>query len=191
MKDYTFIEHEPQTDLLISTGQPNYRIPAITKAYNGDIIAVADYRFTGSDIGYGRLDLHSKVSTDNGTTWSDMKEVVRGIDYVKGQTSSPYLQTGFGDPCIVADRESNRVLLMSCTGDVMFPSGTRTYHQGIARFYSEDNGQTSQKASIHSSTLVRLVRLRVCSLVQAASSKAARPRWATTTAFTAQCFSKM
>lgn len=142
VKDYTFIEHEPQTDLLISTGQPNYRIPAITKAYNGDIIAVADYRFTGSDIGYGRLDLHSKVSTDNGTTWSDMKEVVRGIDYVKGQTSSPYLQTGFGDPCIVADRESNRVLLMSCTGDVMFPSGTRNYHQGIARFYSEDNGQT-------------------------------------------------
>lgn len=142
VKDYTFIEREPQTDLLISTGQPNYRIPAITKAYNGDIIAVADYRFTGSDIGYGRLDLHSKVSKDNGTTWSDMKEVVRGIDYVKGQTSSPFLQTGFGDPCIVADRESNRVLLMSCTGDVMFPSGTRKYHQGIARFYSEDNGQT-------------------------------------------------
>ena len=142
VKDYTFVEREPQTDLLISKGLPNYRIPAITKAHNGDIIAVADYRFTGSDIGYGRLDLHSKVSTDNGATWSDVKEVVRGIDYVKGQTSSPYLQTGFGDPCIVADRESNRVLLMSCSGDVMFYNGTRTNHQGIARFYSEDNGQT-------------------------------------------------
>lgn len=142
VKDYTFLEREPQTDLLISTQTPNYRIPAITKAFNGDLIAVADYRFTGSDIGYGRLDLHSKVSTDNGTTWSDVKEVVRGIDYVKGQTSSPYLQTGFGDPCIVADRESGRVLLMSCSGDVMFQYGTRNNHQGIARFYSEDNGQT-------------------------------------------------
>ncbi len=142
VKDYTFVEREPQTDLLISTGQPNYRIPAITKAYNGDIIAVADYRFKGGDIGNGRLDLHSKVSTDNGATWSNVKEVVRGIDYVEGQTSSPYLQTGFGDPCIVADRESNRVLLMSCSGNVTFQSGTRNNHQGIARFYSDDNGQT-------------------------------------------------
>lgn len=144
----TFVTPEPQTDLLITTGQPNYRIPAIARAHNGDLIAVADYRFTGSDIGYGRLDLHSKISKDNGVTWSENPiEVVRGIDYVKGSPtaehpSSAFLHTGFGDPCIVADRESDRVLLMSCSGDVMFYNGTRSYHQGIARFYSEDNGQT-------------------------------------------------
>lgn len=142
VNDYTFIEPEPQTDLLISTGLPNYRIPAITKAYNGDLIAVADYRFSGADIGSGRLDLHARISTDNGATWGDKKEVVRGTDYVKGQTSSPYLQTGFGDPCLVADRESNRVLLLSCSGDVMYGGGGRNNHQGIARFYSNDNGQT-------------------------------------------------
>lgn len=141
-KDYTFIEREPQTDLLISTGLPNYRIPAITKAYNGDIIAVADYRFSGADIGSGRLDLHQKISKDNGATWSNVSEIVRGTDYVKGQTTSPYLQTGFGDPCIVADRESNRVLLLSCSGDIMYGGGGRNNHQGIARFYSNDNGQT-------------------------------------------------
>lgn len=142
VKDYTFTEREPQTDLLISTGLPNYRIPAIAKAYNGDIIAVADYRFSGADIGSGRLDLHQKISKDNGATWSNVSEIVRGTDYVKGQTTSPYLQTGFGDPCIVADRESNRVLLLSCSGDIMYGGGGRNNHQGIARFYSNDNGQT-------------------------------------------------
>ena len=146
-----FAEPEPQVNVLITTKQPNYRIPAIAKAHNGDLIAVADYRFTGSDIGYGRLDLHAKISSDNGQTWTENPiEVVRGVDYVKGKPtdefpSSAFLHTGFGDPCIVADRESDRVLLMSCSGDVMFPNGTRDYHQGIARFYSEDNGKTWSK----------------------------------------------
>ena len=46
--------------------------------------------------------------------------------------------TGFGDPCIVADRETNDVLVLSCSGDISFPSGTREHHQGIARFVSTD-----------------------------------------------------
>lgn len=136
---------EPQTDLLIATGLPTYRIPAITKAYNGDLIAVADYRYNGSDIGGGKLDLRARISKDNGKTWGDVFTIVKGGDYVKGKTSSKFLHTGFGDPCLIADRESNRVLLMSCTGDVMYPSATRDNHQGIARFYSEDNGKTWSK----------------------------------------------
>lgn len=136
---------EPQTDLMIATGLPTYRIPAIAKAYNGDLISVADYRYNGSDIGGGKLDLRASISKDNGKTWGNVFTIVKGEDYVKGNTSSSFLHTGFGDPCIVADRESNRVLLMSCSGDVMFWSGTRNYHQGIARFYSEDNGKTWSK----------------------------------------------
>lgn len=142
VNDYTFVEREPQQNLLISTGTPNYRIPAIAKAYNGDVIAVADYRYTGSDIGYGRLDLRYVTSQDNGKTWSDIKTLVDGSKYVKGKTSSPFLHTGFGDPCIVADRTSNRVLLLCCSGDVLYFNATRQNHQGIARFYSNDNGQT-------------------------------------------------
>lgn len=138
-------EPEPQTDLMKATGLPTYRIPAIAKAYNGDLISVADYRYNGSDIGGGKLDLRARISKDNGKTWGEIFTIVKGEDYVKGKTSSKFLHTGFGDPCIIADRESNRVLLMSCTGDVMFPSATRDYHQGIARFYSEDNGQTWSK----------------------------------------------
>lgn len=136
-------EPEPQTDLMISTGLPNYRIPAIAKAYNGDLIAVADYRYNGSDIGGGKLDLRYRISHDNGANWDEIKTLVAGDDYAVGSSkATKFMHVGFGDPCIVADRESPRVLIMSCTGDVMFPSGTRADHQGIARFYSTDNGAT-------------------------------------------------
>ena len=55
------------------------------------------------------------------------------------------MYVGFGDPCIVADRESSRVLVLSCSGNVSFPNGQRDNHQGIAHFYSDDYGKTWSK----------------------------------------------
>ena len=118
-----------------------YRIPAIAMAKNGDLIAVADYRHSGSDIGVvnnGRIDLHARISKDNGTSWGTRFSIVDG----KGANSPDFMHVGFGDPCIVADRETNRVLVLSCAGNVSFQAGTRSNHQNIARFYSEDNGAT-------------------------------------------------
>ncbi len=135
-------EVEPQFNVFESKGLPTNRIPAIAKAYNGDLIAVADLRYNGSDIGGGKLDLRGRISKDNGATWGDIFTIVKGDDYTD---TSVLMCTGFGDPCIVGDSESPRVLMMSCSGNVMFPSGTRTKHQAIARFYSEDNGQTWSK----------------------------------------------
>ncbi len=120
-----------------SGGTVPYRIPAVAQASNGDIIAVADYRYSKGDIGSGRLDLHYSISSDNGQTWEDPKTLVANTYNGGGN-----LHTGYGDPCIVADRESPRVLVMSCSGDVMFFDGQRNRHQGIARFYSDDNGRT-------------------------------------------------
>ncbi len=114
-----------------------YRIPAIAQASNGNLIAVADYRYSKADIGSGNLDLRYSISTDNGKTWGDIKTLVS-----YNHNGGGNLHTGYGDPCIVADRESNRVMVLSCSGNVMFPNGQRNKHQGIARFYSEDNGQT-------------------------------------------------
>ena len=116
-----------------------YRIPAIAMANNGDLIAVADYRHSGSDIGVvynGRIDLHARISNDNGATWNEKFDIVTG----QGAGSPDFMHVGFGDPCIVADRESDRVLVLSCAGNVSFPNGTRNNHQNIARFYSDDNG---------------------------------------------------
>ena len=118
-----------------------YRIPALAVTKDGTLIAVADYRHSGTDIGVtdkGRIDLHYRLSYDNGNTWTDVMPLIEG----KGAQSPDFMNVGFGDPCIVADRESNRVLLLSCAGNVSFQNGTRQNHQNIARFYSEDGGKT-------------------------------------------------
>ncbi len=137
---------EDQIDLLVTTGNPNYRIPAIAQAKNGNLVAVADYRYSGGDIGTGKLDLRSRISKDGGKTWGDILTVANCEEYQQGaEGTTEFLHTGFGDPCIVADRESNKVLLLSCSGNVMFTSGTPTKHQAIAHFLSEDGGETWTK----------------------------------------------
>ena len=124
--------------------QPNdipYRIPALAVTRTGRLIAAADYRHSGTDIGVtdkGRIDLHYATSDDNGHSWSDVKILIEG----KGAEATDFMSVGYGDPCIVADRESDRVLLLSCAGNVSFQNGTRQRHQNIARFYSENGGET-------------------------------------------------
>lgn len=133
------IENEWEYEVFptLTTSDIPYRIPALAKASNGDLIAVADYRHCRGDIGAGKIDLRGRISHDNGNTWDDIFTIIEG-----GSVTNGFINTGFGDPAIVADRESNRVLMLSCSGNVMFTSATRDNHQAIARFYSEDNGKT-------------------------------------------------
>ena len=122
-------------------GDIPYRIPAIAVTKDGTLVAVADYRHSGTDIGvtnYGRIDLHYRLSYDNGNTWTDVMPLIEG----KGADATDFMSVGYGDPCIVADSESDRVLMLSCAGNVSFQNGTRQNHQNIARFYSEDCGKT-------------------------------------------------
>lgn len=131
-----------------------YRIPAIGKAQNGDLVAVADYRYSKGDIGTGKLDLRLRRSTDNGETWEEMltPDVFKGDgknesgnDFVSGgsyATNGRHDACAFGDPCIVGDRESARMMITSCSGYPGFGQGTNNYHQGWARWYSNDNGKT-------------------------------------------------
>lgn len=121
-----------------------YRIPAVAVTNNGTIIAAADYRHSRVDIGVadlGRIDLHMRKSYDNGVTWGDIEVIIEGL----GAASPDFMNVGYGDPCIVADRESSRVLLMSCAGNVSYQAGTRDNHQNIARFYSDNGGETWSK----------------------------------------------
>ena len=122
-------------------GDIPYRIPAIAVTKDGTLVAVADYRHSGTDIGVtdkGRIDLHYRISEDNGNTWTEVMPLING----KGAEATDFMSVGYGDPCIVADRESNRVLMLSCAGNVSFQNGTRQNHQCIARFYSEDGGKS-------------------------------------------------
>jgi hypothetical protein len=126
---------------LLDPNATPYRIPALAVTKDGTLIAVSDYRHSRTDIGvtdYGRIDLHYSLSYDNGHTWTEVSSLIDG----KGEEATDFMSVGYGDPCIVADRESNRVLMLSCAGNVSFQNGTRQNHQNIARFYSEDGGKT-------------------------------------------------
>ena len=132
-----------------------YRIPAIAALQDGSLICVADYRWSGADIGLvkdGRIDLMMRISRDNGKTWEDACPLIEG----KGAQSGDFMNVAYGDPCIVADRGSSKVLIMSCAGNVSFHDGTRGLHQGIARFYSKDGGRNWSKPDDISESIYRL-----------------------------------
>ena len=105
-------------------GRP-YRIPAIATAPNGDIFAICDYRPCGNDIGYGEVDLVCRVSSDNGVTWTEERCIADGQGPgIATNDTSKIWQVGYGDPAIVADRESNKVLVMSVCGNRTCWDGT-------------------------------------------------------------------
>lgn len=118
-----------------------FRIPAIATASNGDLVTVCDYRFSREDIGVvlnGRIDLVYRTSRNNGKRWGKTYLLAEG----KGEASPTFLDVAFGDPAIVADRESSQMMVLSCAGNVSYIKGTRHHHQAIARFYSGDYGNT-------------------------------------------------
>lgn len=132
-----------------------YRIPAIAALQDGSLICVADYRWSGADIGLvkdGRIDLMMRISRDNGQSWEHPFALIEG----KGAQSSDFMNVAYGDPCIVADRESSKVLIMSCAGNMSFLDGTRGLHQGIARFYSNDGGRSWSRPEDISESIYRL-----------------------------------
>ena len=86
-------------------GRP-YRIPSIAKAKNNDLIAISDDRFCGNDIGYGKVNIVYKVSHDNGKTWSEETMLAEGDGIDNSSTC------GFGDAATVADRTSDKVMVM-------------------------------------------------------------------------------
>lgn len=127
-----------QTQQLFTSvkAEPPYRIPAITSAKNGDLVVVCDYRPCGSDIGYGEVDLMSRRSSNYGWTWSSPVVVADGTG-VPGA-----VDCGFGDPALVADRTTGRMLLISVCGNTPYWSAKRNNPNRVARFRSEDGGRT-------------------------------------------------
>ena len=135
-----------------ATSAEGYRIPAITVTNTGDIVAFSDARYTpnASDIGHGRVDLVVSRSTDNGKTWST-PEVMKGADgnpvakgdgkMVEGDPNKSRT-AGYGDAAVVADRESNDLLVMSVSGYTVFFDARREKPNAVARWISHDGGKT-------------------------------------------------
>ena len=124
-------------------GRVPYRIPAIATCSDGTLIAVADYRYCGGDIGYGAVDLHYRLSEDNGLTWGTERILADGTgneDDVKNpQTAWRY---AFGDCAIVADRESSEVVVLCVGGKTVYSRATRHNPNRVVLFRSHDNGRT-------------------------------------------------
>ena len=149
-------EPEPNFEVFPTktTGDIPYRIPAIATAKNGNIIAVADYRHSRADIGMatnGRIDLRARISKDNGKTWGDIFDIIQGKGAAGINSANNDMYVGFGDPCIVADSESDSILVISCSGNVSFPNGQRNNHQGIAHFYSKDGENWTEPVDLSES----------------------------------------
>lgn len=83
-------------------GYPVYRIPAIVRADNGDLLAFCEAR-QGGDA--DRADLVMKRSLDGGRTWSDLQVVLAGRDFrvYFGERAPPIT---VGNPAPVVDRMS-------------------------------------------------------------------------------------
>lgn len=119
-----------------STGVP-YRIPALDMTRNHEIVALADYRYCHSDIGFGPIDLHYSISSDLGRSWSEPAVMAAGDSTLNGGWNY-----AFGDPCVVADSDSDEVLSMSCGGRVSFFASTREKPQDCVRHRSRDAGRS-------------------------------------------------
>lgn len=135
-----------------------YRIPAITTVaagpHKGRLVALNDYRYCGGDIGAGRIDIYMSYSDDNGATWSEPGHMygADGEPVAMGNGSAQQsdgngiitagLESGFGDPAIVSDRETGEILAVACAGRMPFFSGTRENPQPSVRWWSSDGGIT-------------------------------------------------
>lgn len=119
-------------------GDKPFRIPALACTRNGKLLAFSDYRPSGSDIGFGEVDIQLRTSTDNGATWSKARTIADGTGIGSGT------DCGFGDAAVLADRESDKVLMLCVAGRT--PYGKANYLQGkpnqMVRFVSEDAGET-------------------------------------------------
>ena len=120
-----------------------YRIPAITTTRNGELIAVSDYRYCYGDIGYGAVDLHFRISHDNGLTWTEEQLLADGTGD-EAQTTNMWTYA-YGDCALVADRTSDEVVAMCVAGKTVYARARRDNPNRVALFRSHDGGKTWDK----------------------------------------------
>lgn len=113
-------------------GSKYYRIPALVKAADGALVAIADKR--GDALGDlpNIITIVSKRSTDGGKTWSDMSIVAQGDTVAK---------CGYGDAVVIADEKRGNLVAVYSGNNGLWHSTEgnliRTYTS-----ISTDNGKT-------------------------------------------------
>ena len=121
-----------------------YRIPALTQANNGWILAAYDGRPGSCMDSPNPNHITLRISKDNGKSWTEPKEVLQG----KGTLYSRD-KYGYSDPSFVVNEETGRIFLFSVFSyDKRFqdsrpgtdPKDRNVLHAQVV--YSDDNGET-------------------------------------------------
>jgi sialidase-1 len=99
---FCYLKVHAQTPVFVSgaEGYKSFRIPAIVRAPNGDLLAFAEGRVAGSG-DFGDIDIVMKRSKDKGKTWS-ASVVVAGYD--KLQAGNPAPVVDLSDPAFPKGR---------------------------------------------------------------------------------------
>lgn len=128
-----FADGELQTLWSSGNNVHPWRIPALARTRKGTLVAFAGYLICDKDVGNGECDIAMKTSLDNGVTWSSA-----GYAVAEGSGSSGAYDCGYGDAAVVADRESDRLLVMCATGHVTYANSTRNSPIRFARVYGTE-----------------------------------------------------
>lgn len=113
-------------------GSKFYRIPALVKAADGALVAVADKR--GDALGDlpNIITIVSKRSTDGGKTWSDMSIVANGDTVAK---------CGYGDAVVIADEVKGNLVAVFSGNNGLWHSNESSLIRTYAST-STDSGKT-------------------------------------------------
>ncbi len=122
-----------------------YRIPALTTAEDGSLIAISDARkYHIHDIA-NDIDMLSRRSYDNGRTWSDPVTIARGDSVSNGKGGLDCANSkGFGDAALAALPNGN-VICSFIHGDALAASDANSLSAN-SYVISRDNGQTWSEA---------------------------------------------
>lgn len=148
----TFLEKELWESKKTEGATNYFRIPALAQTKDGTLIAVTDLRYNHTaDIGrFGpngewnqhsdihRVDVIVKRSTDNGLTWDNSSTKITN-------TPDNPVKYGYGDAAIVADRESDNVLIICAHGDTRYghyTAGNASTRLKVVRIRSSNGGRT-------------------------------------------------
>ena len=119
------------------SGQNPFRIPALAVTKSGKLLAFSDYRPSKQDIGFGEVDIQLRTSEDHGKVWSEAVTIADG----DGQGTA--LTCGFGDAAVVADRESEDVMMICVAGRVPYSQGDYPSKPNpMVLFVSHNEGKT-------------------------------------------------
>ena len=109
-----------------------YRIPALSVAGDGTIIALADKRIDNNADLPGRIDVVCRTSNDGGSTWTPYTDVAVHDD-----------NGGYGDPALVIDRNSGDAICVATHGQGLWQAtGVDGDHARIVTMRSSDSGKS-------------------------------------------------